>query len=211
MPNWKEFVQVILACIAIAVAVQLPLWLARLLRGWRLVPRGTDASRMVIESRQMQIRDILIAMTLVAVTLGSAKYLVQGHGARMEMEAILSILVACVVAAIWSALLLPMCVWASLGASSVGFRIAVLAGYLITLVAIVLGIVVAVSIATSGRTVWILEPIAYAAFLAPHVALLATLLSGLGLARACGYVLVSVRSARRRQAPLDGGQQAPGL
>ncbi len=35
-----------------------------------------------------------------------------------------------------------------------------------------------------------------------HVALLAVLFSGLGLARACGYVLVSVRSARR-QAPLE--------
>jgi hypothetical protein len=35
-----------------------------------------------------------------------------------------------------------------------------------------------------------------------HAALLAVLFSGLGLARACGYVLVSVRSARR-QAPLE--------
>jgi hypothetical protein len=210
MSNWKELVQFILACIAIAVAVQLPLWLARLLRGWRLVPRGTDASRLAIESRQLQIRDILIAMTLVAFTLGTLKYVCQGHGARMEMQAILSILAACVAALVWSALLLPMCVWATFGASSIGVRIVVLAGYLLTLATIVLGIVTAVSLAASGRTVRILEPMAFAAFLASHVALLVTLLSGLWLARACGYVLVSVRTARRRLAPLDGGKAAAG-
>ncbi len=57
------------------------------------------------------------------------------------------------------------------------------------LAAIPVGVVLAVS---GGRPAS-LEGLVF--FLLPHAGLLATVLSGLGLARACGYVLVSVRAA----------------
>jgi len=208
-PSGKEFLQIILALSAALVAVQLPLGLMRLVRGWRLVPRGTDAAATAIKSRQLQIRDILIAMTVLAVALGSAKSAFAENGGRPWAYYMLSFLVSCIFITLWSALVLPICLWVSFGAGAIRFRIMVLAGYLAALTAIPVGVVLVVQWASGRMVVWYWEPLVCG--LLVHAGLLATLFSGLGLARACGYVLVSVRSVRRRPAPLDGGKAAAGL
>jgi hypothetical protein len=196
LPSLKEFLQMTLAISAVAVAAQAPLWLIRLFRGWRLVLRGADTARTAMESRQLQIRDILIAMTILALALGTMKLVVPNE--RVGAGELLGIILGgCGFAAVWSALMLPICVWACFGASPVGFRILVLTGYLVTLASIP----VVVVMLTSPGMVSPLEPLAY--LLLVHAGLLATLFAGLGLARACGYVLVSVRSARRGQAAVD--------
>jgi hypothetical protein len=202
-PAWRELLQGTLLIFAILVAAQVPLWCIRLVRGWRLVPRGTDAARTAIESRQLQIRDILIAMTILALALGTTSLAAKTSDGRVDMGGVLDTLGGCGVVVVWSALVLPICLWACLGASAIGVRIVALVGYLITVATIVTGVAVAVW----GRAAFIMEA---PGFFRLHVALLATLLSGLWLARGCGYVLVSVRTARRRLSPLDGGKEAAG-
>ena len=199
-PRWKEFLQVILAIFALLVAAQLPLWLIRLLRGWRLVLRGADAARTAIESRQLQIREIFIAMTILAVALGTMNLVFGRGGSRHVERFLIEFLTPCGVTVIWSALVLPICLWVCFGASAIGVRIAVLLGYLIAVTTIVMGVVLAVS----GDA----PPEAIGFVLLLHVGLLATVFSGLGLARACGYVLVSVRSARRQWVASDGERMA---
>jgi hypothetical protein len=201
----NEFLQMILVLFALLVAAQVPLWCIRLLRGWRLVLRGTDAARTAFESRQLQIRDLLIAMTILAVFLGTVSLVAKRSDGRDGAGDLVEVLIGCGVAVVWSALVLPICLWACFGASAIGVRIVALTGYLITVATIAMGVVLAVS---GGRAAS-LEGLFF--FLLLHVGLLAAVLSGLGLARACGYVLVSVRTARRRLAPLDGGKAAAGL
>ena len=202
LPPRTIFLQMILAVFGLLFAVQLPLWLVRLLRGWRLVLRSADATRTAIESRQLQIRDILIATTIVAVALGATNLVCRERDGQLDLEATIVVLCVGGGAAAWSALLLPMCLWVCFGGSALHVRIGWFVGYLGGLAAIAASLVAAFS--TRQREV----PEICGCFLVLHVGLLATVFSGLGLARACGYVLVSVRSARRRQAPLDGGQHA---
>lgn len=201
-PARNEFFQMILAIVALLVATEVPLWCIRLFRGWRLVFRGKDAARTAIESRQLQIRDILIVMTILAVFLGTMSLAAKGNNGRDDTEFLIFASIGCGVAVVWSALVLPICLWTCFGASAIGVRIGVLTGYLITMATAAIGVTVAVS----GRDV---PPDAIAFFLLLHVALLATLFSGLWLAGACGYVLVSVRSARRRPPAETGSPFAP--
>ena len=201
-PDGNVILQLMLGYSAALVAAQVPLGLIRLLRGWRLLLRTADAGRTAIESRQLQIRDILIATTIVAVALGAANLVCRERDGQLDLEATIVVLCVGGVAAAWSALLLPMCLWVCFGGSALHVRIGWFVGYLGGLAAIAASLVAAFS--TRQREV----PEICGCFLVLHVGLLATVFSGLGLARACGYVLVSVRSARRRQAPLDGGQHA---
>ena len=184
------FLQMILVAMAFLVAAQVPLWCIRLLRGWRLVLRGTDTAKTAIESRQLQIRDILIVMTILAVYLGTMNVVSKGNNLRMGDYVMIAILTYGIIVAIWSAMVLPICLWACFGASAAGIRIVVLMAYPLALAAIFAGVVVA----SSGGRQSPVEPFFYFAVL--HAALLATVLSGLGLARTCGYQMVSIRTAR---------------
>jgi hypothetical protein len=205
-PEGNQLLQMFLAVFAVLAGAQVPLWLIRLFRGWRLVLRGSDAARTAIESRQLQIRDIFIAMTVLALFLGTASAVAKSRGvARVDPYYLMEVLVAVGVTAVWSGLVLPICLWVCFGASATETRIVGLVGYLVGLAVVFVALVAAIS----GARGEISE--IGGCFLVLHVGLLATVLSGLGLARACGYVLVSVRSTRRRQAPPDGGQPAAGL
>jgi hypothetical protein len=192
-----------LAVFAILVAVQVPLWIVRLLGGWRLVLRGTDAARTAIASRQIQIRDILIAMTILAVFLGTWNIVAKRPDGSNGAGFLAAILARCILTMLWSALMLPICIWVCFGASKIHVRIMALIGYLVTLATIALG----VTLAVSGGTV---PTEAIFVLLLLHATLLATVLSGLALARACGYVLVSVRSARRQRASATASPSTPG-
>jgi hypothetical protein len=185
----NEFLQLILVIFAVLVASQAPLWFTRLLRGWRLVRRGTGSPRTAIESRQLQIRDILITMTILAVFLGAMSHAAKTSGGRDDTEFPITVLKVCGFAAVWSTLVLPICVWACFAASSLVVRILVLIGYVTTLAIIALGVVATYAINGVSINLRLI--------LVSHTALLATLFPGLWLARACGYVLVSVRTTRR--------------
>ncbi len=200
-PPRDVFLLMILAVSAVLVAAQAPLWCIRLLRGWRLVLRGTDTARTAFESRQLQIRDILIAMTMLAAFLGTMRLAAKGSDGPQAAELLDIVLWGCGVTVVWSALVLPICLWVCFGASAIGVRIVALMGYLITMATILMGVVLAVS---GGNN----RPEAILFFLLLHAVLFATVLSGLGLARACGYVLVSVRSARRQRVASDGERTA---
>ena len=149
-----------------------------------------------------------IVMTILAVTLGSMNVVGKRGDGRNDPFFLIQVLVPCGVAVVWSGLVLPICLWVCFGASAIGVRIGVLMGYVITLTAILVGVVVA---ASEGR-VSPEGPLGY--FLLLHAGLLATLFSGLGLARACGYVLVSVRTARQTlsagTSPFGPAEEAPG-
>jgi hypothetical protein len=201
--HWNELLQATLGYSAAFVAAQAPLWCIRLLRGWRLVLRGADAARTAIQSRQLEIRDILIATTILALFLGTMNIVAKGSDTFAPGDVPFIVFGLCGIAVVWSALVLPFCLWVCFGASAIRVRIAALMGYLITLAAIAMGVAAAVS----GGWAFVGEP-QIGFFLLLNVALLATVLSGLGLARACGYVLVSVRSARHRRAPVDDNQGA---
>jgi hypothetical protein len=200
-PNGNEFLQITFGYSAAFVAAQAPLWFIRLLRGWRLVLRGAETARTAIESRQMQIRDILIAMTMLAVFLGTMNLVAKGGHGRDSVEFPFIVLCICGVAVVWSALVLPICLWVCFGASAIRVRIASLVGYLIAAATIAVCVTVAVS-----RRILPTDEVGF--FMALHVALFATLLSGLWLARTCGYVLISVRSTRRGQALVGDNQGA---
>ncbi len=204
-PGGNELLKGILGYSAVLVAAQVPLWSIRLLRGWRLVPRGADAARTAIASRQLQIRDILIAMTILALALGTMSLVAKRDGGRHNADFLMEVVAICGVTVVWSALVLPICLWVCFGARSIGVRIVVLIVYLTILATIGLGVVAAVS-----RRAMLLPPEGLGYVLLLHAALLATVLSGLGLARACGYVLVSVRSARRPPLPATAPPSAPG-
>ena len=197
------FLQIILGMMAFLVAAQAPLWCIRLLRGWRLVLRGTDTAQTAIESRQLQVRDILIVMTILAVYLGSASAVSKGHSILSDSDFMIAILIYSVIGAIWSAMVLPICLWACFGASTIGVRVVVLMAYAFALVVIFVGLVV---VSSGGRPSPV-EPFFFFAVL--HAALLATLFSGLGLARACGYQMVSIRTARRQALPAAGSPFGP--
>jgi hypothetical protein len=143
---------------------------------------------MAIESRQLQIRDILIAMTMLAVTLGIMSLVAK----RGDAGFLIDVVMACGVAAVWSTLVLPICVRVCFAASPLVVRIVALIGYGATLAIIAVGVVTAFAI--KGVSI---NPSDFGLTLAAYSALLATLFSGLGLARACGYVLVSVPTTRR--------------
>jgi hypothetical protein len=197
------FLQMILGVMAFLVAAQAPLWCIRLLRGWRLVLRGTDTAQTAIESRQLQVRDILIVMTILALYLGTANAVSKGHTMLTGSDFLIVILIYSVIGAIWSAIVLPVCLWACFGASAIGVRVVVLMTYAFALVAIFVGLVVAID---GGRQSPV-EPFFFFAVL--HAALLATLFSGLGLARACGYQMVSIRTARRQALPPAESPSSP--
>jgi hypothetical protein len=169
------------------------------------VLRGTDAARTAIESRQLQIRDFLIAMTILAVFLGTMRLAAEGVNGPNDERFLAFVLGSCGVAVGWGTLMLPICLWACFGASTIGVRIVVLIGYLLALATIATGVAAAVTI----RGVRV-NPNGLGFFLVLNAALLATLLFGLWLARTCGYVLVSVRSARRKPLPAPGSPFAPG-
>ena len=192
--TWNEFLEVILGYSAALVAAQVPLWCIRLLRGWRLVFRGADAGRTAIESRQLQIRDILIAMTILAATLGTMSFVAKQGKGRFHADYLMEVVMVCGFAVVWSTLVLPICLWACFAARSLVVRILALIGYVTTLAIIALGVVAALAI----KGVYINpNDLSLSFILVTHTALLATLFSGLGLARACGYVLVSVQTTRR--------------
>jgi MFS family permease len=186
------------------VSLQVPLAFVRLFRGWRLVLRGRDTARTAIESRQLEVRDFLIVTTILALFLGAMDLVAKrGHGPG-EPPFLIIVLGMCGAAAVVGALTLPSCLWVCFRASRIKVRVLALIGFLLTSGTVLVGIVNAVS----RRAVALEAP---GVVLTLLLGLFATLLSGLGLARACGYVLVSVRTARRGLAPLDGGKVGDGL
>jgi len=156
----------------------------------------------VLQSRQLQIRDMLIAMTILALFLGTTSLVAKTSDGHDDAEFLMVVLNVCGVAVVWSTLVLPICVWACFGASAIGVRIVVLMGYLITMATIAIGVMWAVL----GAGMPFREEVS--GWFLLHAGLLATLFSGLGLARACGYVLVSVWSARRQRVASDGERMA---
>jgi hypothetical protein len=83
-------------------------------------------------------------------------------------------------------------------------RIVALIGYGATLALIAVGVVAAFA----NKEVSI-NPNDFGLSFAAHATLLATLFPGLWLARACGYVLVSVRTTRRQALPASGSPFGP--
>ena len=81
-----------------------PLWSIRLLRGCEARAAGTDAARTAIQSRQLEIRDILIVMTILAVFLGTMNTVAKWAATPLLWSGVLRF---CGFVVVWTALVLP--------------------------------------------------------------------------------------------------------
>ncbi len=122
-----EFSLAAMRSLVVLAAAQAPLWAIRLVRGWRLVPRGADAARIAVESRQIQLRDILIAMTLLALFLGASRSLSTMFAGR-EVDFLAGILWEGIAPMIGSTLVIPICLWVCFGSRAACVRLLVFVG-----------------------------------------------------------------------------------
>lgn len=160
---------------AVFLAIQFPIWIARLWREWRIVYASEENIR---SGRQFGVREMLIVTAMIAVSLAMARLSVEASS-HDEWP---SILIACAVAAVLSSLTTIPSVIAVFGRQ--GIRSGM---FWMTLYAVALGIsVVALPAIVIGSSI-------YAKRVAPFVlfaaGVIAPIFASLAAARACGYEL----------------------
>ena len=95
---------------AISLAVEGPLWLTRVIFGWRLAPPGREPE----PDRKLAIRDFLIGMSVVAMALAAVRASLAASEQNVPADAWTSIAIQLGCAALASALALPLLAWALL-------------------------------------------------------------------------------------------------
>ena len=175
----------------IFLAVQLPLWVLRIVTGWCLVARGTEDCSPPGESRQFRLQHMLGATTAVALALGLASVGLRYSdipSGRTDPSVWLGLMFACLMFGVWSAFSTLPCFWAAFVARHKMAGAAMIAVYAVLMSLLVLAVMSAiVGSAPPGEFV--------GAFILFHGSLAFVLLGGLHLARLCGYVLL--RPGRR--------------
>lgn len=136
----EDIAPVILMLPLISLGVETPLWFARLVFGWRLVRPGS----LLAVPKKLAIRDFLAGMSVVGIALGAAR-LAMSVGSATDFDFWLPWAIAVAVAAVASALTLPLMAWALLRLEDVRGGAAVVAVYglaVYCLLAIILAILV---------------------------------------------------------------------
>jgi len=180
------------------LAAQLPLWIVRLIFGWRIV-FGDVEEEPDAEVGQFGIGHLLGATALVAVSLGLAQLgSIEAGPLRSSDAAWLDMLVACGIVALVSALSTIPCVWAVLISRRPLPAVWVIAAY--TLAAAVVLAFVQTALTGVGD-IW-------AEILVLHLfalgALMATMLIGLGVVHFFGYEMLRRGRKPRNGKPLEG-------
>jgi len=173
--------------------VQLPLWIARVVLGWRLVFGPHAAEPEPSRAGQFGLQHLLGATTAVAVVLAftqTAVLLVSSPHNR-PAQVWTSLLISCAVLAALGLLAALPCVWAAFVARRRGLATAIVAGY-----TVVCAILAPFVIVLGGG--W-LDPDHFLASFWLHAGAMSTMLGGLHVVRACGYTMLR----RGRPAPGD--------
>lgn len=175
----------------IFLAVQVPLWILRIVTGWCIVAGSSEDYSPPSESRQFQLQHMLGATTAVAVALGLAsvglRYLdnpTEGTDPSMW----LGLMFACLMFGVWSAFSTLPCFWAAFVAPHKMASAVMIAVYAVLMSFLVLAVISAIAgSAPPGEAVL--------CFVLFSGSLASVLLGGLHVVRLCGYVLL--RPGRR--------------
>lgn len=164
------------------LAVQLPLWIGRWLRGWRLVEAFAAAAADRRESRRFSMSDLLLMPALVGVPLALARFC-----AETAEEMAGSLIFAACLAPVSGFATLP-CLLSAFRSRTAGGGFVAIAGY-----AFGLGLAFdAIGLAMAGA------PAGFAALWAAPLwllSLLASIHGSLALVRNAGYVLLPIPSS----------------
>lgn len=175
----------------IFLAVQLPLWVLRIVTGWCIVAGGTEDCSPPSESRQFQLQHMLGATTAVAVALGLASVYLRYLGnpvGRVDLSMWLGLMLTCLMCGVLSAFSTLPCFWAAFVARNKMSGAAMIAVYAVLMSLLVLAVISAIGgSAPPGEAVL--------CFVLFHGSLAFVLLGGLHVVRLCGYVLL--RPGRR--------------
>jgi hypothetical protein len=169
------------------LSAQFPLWIRRLVGGWRIVRADADVSDATTQARQFRLQDMFVVTGVVAVAFSLASV---GLGHERDMyDAWFSLLIASLMCTIWSAFSTLPCLWACfIAPDKVGG--AVVIGVYVT---VMTGIVLAVGTMFDGSAPPADAVVGIFLF---HAALVGVMLGVLHAFRARGYVLH--RAARKR-------------
>jgi len=99
------------------LAVQLPLWVLRLVTGWCLVVGGGQDAASPARRRQFGVQHMLGATTVVAVAMGLAGLGLSVGGGRntsADTSSWLALLLVCLFVSVWSTFSTLPCLWAAL-------------------------------------------------------------------------------------------------
>jgi len=170
----------------IFLAVQVPLWILRIVTGWCIVAGGREDCSPPSEPRQFQLQHMLGATTAVAVALGLAsvglRYF-ENPTRRTDPSMWLGLMFACLMCGVWSAFSTLPCFWAAFVARNKMASAAMIAVYAVLMSLLVLAVMSAIyGSAPPGEVV--------GGFILFHGSLAFVLLGSLHLARLCGYVLL---------------------
>lgn len=191
--QWEEFVLALLFLPLVFLSAQLLLWIPRYVGGWRIVRAEAETNVRATGSRQFDLRDLLGAMVVLAVSLGLASC---GFAGERDLGATWApLLLGCLVCAAWSAFSTLPCLWACFVARAPGAAAIVIAVYVLVMTAVVLAI--GSALGGSGP-----PGEAVVGVLMFHGGLAGVILGVLCVFRGSGYVLR--RAADRRQATPPG-------
>ena len=193
--DYRELMRILLA-LPVFLASQSPLWLMRILRGWRVVRRGAADASAMAKWRQLRLQQLLILTALMAVVLGSVQLTIRaepGLGARQTLSYWLGLAIACGIVAVWSAATTIPCLLAVFRAPDPASGLFGLGGYLLAVTCFVLAPLMGI-LGGNGSPRMGLVLLALLLF---HVSFLGVMFGGLHLARWCGYVLATSRHASK--------------
>ena len=182
----RDFRRAILLVPLVFTALQMPLWIARLTPGCRLVFQPNSGEREPWHVGQFGVQHLLGVTTLLAILLGFTQAGVSVFTSADYGLAVVwtRLLIACAGAAAFGLLAVLPCVWATFGVRQRGLGAIAVAGYTIALGVLAPMVLVA---HTPGAT---LESELFEISLWLHAGAMGTMLGGLHVVRACGYTMI---------------------
>ena len=168
------------------LAVQLPLWVLKMVTGWRIIAGGTKDSSPPSASRQFQLQHILGATAAVAAAMGLASAglpYFSGPNGNADPSMWLWLMLICLICGACSALSTLPCLWAAFVARNKAASTKIIAVYALVMSVLVVAVVSAIAGSTPPGKVM-------AAFILFHGSLAFVLLGSLHIARSYGYVLL---------------------
>jgi hypothetical protein len=183
----------------ILLAVQSPLWILKMMTGWRIVLAGTQAPASPAESRQFRLQHMLGATAVVAAAFGLASLglpRVDGPHPRADTSLWLGLMWACMILYFLSGLSICPCLWAALVVRNKAAGAVAIVIYLVLMSALAVIVISALggpSPPEQGMRLFVL--------LFGGLAL--AMLGGLHVARSCGYVLLQPRRMQSPESPRE--------
>ena len=201
-PDIDEIFAATLMLPLVFLAVQLPLWVLRLVTGWCLVVGGGQDAGSPARRRQFGLQHMLGATTLVAAAMGLAGLglsVADGRNTSPDTSSWLFLMLVCLFSAVWSAFSTVPCLWAAFVARNRVAGVVAIAIY-----AMLMSLLAVVIISTIARGHPAGEGMRL--FVPFHGGLAFVLLGSLLAARGCGCVLLR---PRRMQPPATPSGSSP--